>query len=212
MFRREGYVDILGRMDKQVKVNGYRIELEEIEGCIKKYADVQDAVVVLQELSGRKQISAFVTLPEGREEFDSESLDRVIRDTLPEYMAPGNYYVLGELPLTLNKKIDRKLLEQYMPHKKEDSLEERMLPETPIEQRLYDLCKKALPENTGIDVSKSFFAMEVDSVRILELMQKVNLEFCTNLSVQDFLGHTTIWKLAKLLEVREGDAEDDDDE
>lgn len=212
MFRREGYVDILGRMDKQVKVNGYRIELEEIEGCIKKYADVKDAVVVLQELSGRKQISAFVTLPEGREEFDSESLDRVIRDTLPEYMVPGNYYVLGELPLTLNKKIDRKLLEQYMPHKKEDSLEERMLPETPIEQRLYDLCKKALPENTGIDVSKSFFAMEVDSVRMLELMQKVNLEFCTNLSVQDFLGHTTIWKLAKLLEVREGDAEDDDDE
>ena len=62
------------------------------------------------------------------------------------------------------------------------------------------------------DVSKSLFAMEVDSVKMLELMQKVNLEFCTNLSVQEFLEHTTIRKLAKLLEVREGDAEDDEDE
>ena len=44
------------------------------------------------------------------------------------------------------------------------------------------------------------------------MLMLVNLEFCTNLSVQDFLGHTTIWKLATLLDVREGDAEDDDDD
>ncbi|MDD3361807.1 MAG: AMP-binding protein [Hespellia sp.] len=205
MYRREGYVDILGRIDNQVKVNGFRIELDEIEGCIRKIEGIKDVAVVLLNNHNRKQIAAFVVTDET--DFNQEKANEAVNSSLPEYMVPKTYQVLKEIPLTANRKVDRKKLMNF---KLTDTVSRTLIPpKTEYERKLFNICKENLDQNIPIDVTKSFFEMEVDSVQLLTLMEKVNAEFGTNLSVQEFLSHTSIRKLALLFEDREGDEDDD---
>ena len=102
----DGTVEYLGRMDDQVKIRGFRIELGEIENVLQQNeAIVQAAVIVKTDESGNKRLVAYV-VAEGV--FDREGTVSWLKNHLPEYMVPGLFVALDELPLTGNGKIDRK--------------------------------------------------------------------------------------------------------
>ncbi|WP_284291834.1 non-ribosomal peptide synthetase, partial [Piscinibacter gummiphilus] len=97
----EGQLEYLGRIDQQVKVRGFRVELGEIEAQLLAQPEVQEAVVVADE--GR--LVAYVT-----GEVDTSQLRERLGRVLPDYMVPGAMVVLGALPLNPNEKVDRKAL------------------------------------------------------------------------------------------------------
>ncbi|MGY0034997.1 amino acid adenylation domain-containing protein [Pedobacter sp. NJ-S-72] len=102
----DGTVEYLGRIDDQVKIRGFRIELGEIENVLQQNdAIVQAAVIVKTDESGNKRLVAYV-VAEGV--FDREATVSWLKNHLPEYMVPGLFVALDELPLTGNGKIDRK--------------------------------------------------------------------------------------------------------
>jgi amino acid adenylation domain-containing protein len=109
----DGTIEFLGRNDFQVKVRGYRIELEEIEARLAEHAGVREAVVIAREdTAGDKRLVAYYT---GAEEescgaVGAEELRRHVAAKLPEYMAPAAYVRLDRLPLTPSGKLDRKAL------------------------------------------------------------------------------------------------------
>ncbi len=103
-----GCIEFLGRMDSQVKINGYRIEMAEVEKHIRGCPGVEQAVVQVMEQEGRdKFLVAYIVLS-SRVKIDK--LQAELRKSLPEFMIPKDIVFLDELPLTPNQKVDRKQL------------------------------------------------------------------------------------------------------
>jgi amino acid adenylation domain-containing protein len=98
----------LGRTDNQVQIQGWRVELAEIDHRVRRCAGVRDAVTVTAVLDGRRQLVVFYTgAPTTAAEFARQLLE-----TLPQQMLPRHYRHLGEMPLSVNRKIDRQALRQ----------------------------------------------------------------------------------------------------
>ncbi|HEO6584915.1 TPA: AMP-binding protein [Streptococcus agalactiae] len=107
-----GYIFFDGRNDNQIKKNGYRIELEEVECIIKKIPEILNVVVlpIKNEVNKIVGLSAFIVL-EKQVSIDSSELLSKMQNILPLYMIPNKIHIIDEIPLTNNKKINRKLLE-----------------------------------------------------------------------------------------------------
>jgi non-ribosomal peptide synthetase component F len=103
----EGILEFLGRVDHQVKVRGYRVELGEVEAAVAEHGSVRAAVVVAPECADGRVLAAFYV---AREPVDPEELRTRIADRLPDYMVPVRLWPLTELPLTVNGKVDRAAL------------------------------------------------------------------------------------------------------
>jgi acyl-coenzyme A synthetase/AMP-(fatty) acid ligase len=98
--RADGNIEFLGRLDRQVKINGKRVELDEIEARIRATGLAQDAAVVCPPGEvGHRQIIAFVT-SRPNATVDPESLRRALREDLPDYMIPATIRQLEALPLS----------------------------------------------------------------------------------------------------------------
>jgi len=102
-----GQIRFVGRIDAQVKVRGFRVELAEIEGLLLKFDNIQAAAVTLDVPT--QQLAAFVVETEGKT-INREGIAEVLRLKLPYYMIPSTLDVLTELPMTTSQKIDRKRL------------------------------------------------------------------------------------------------------
>jgi len=106
----DGDLEFLGRIDDQVKVRGFRVELGEIEAALCSAADVRDAVVALRDnsITGSRLI-AYVA-KDSIKPLDVESLREHLAHRLPEYMMPAAYVQIDHVPRTINDKIDRAAL------------------------------------------------------------------------------------------------------
>ncbi|WP_326564156.1 amino acid adenylation domain-containing protein [Micromonospora peucetia] len=104
-----GALEILGRMDHQVKVNGIRIELGEIETVLAQHPDVESAVVVRREDRGVARLVGYVTGRDGRPPAVSELREHAAT-VLPSYMVPAVIMILDRFPLGSTGKIDRQAL------------------------------------------------------------------------------------------------------
>ena len=114
--RPDGNLDFLGRKDRQVKISGKRIELDEIELALRKNELLLDAAVTMQtgEHLDDKRLAAYI-LPKApfREAELVSELFVQLRETLPKHMIPSQLAILAEMPLTANGKVDRKSLVDY---------------------------------------------------------------------------------------------------
>ncbi len=105
----DGTIEILGRLDQQVKIGGYRIELGEIEAAIRRVLGVRGAVVCSSASGPRPVLQAFVAADAT---VTSAVIADAIRKELPGYMVPKAWRLMPNLPLTGNGKVDRAALEE----------------------------------------------------------------------------------------------------
>ena len=99
----DGNLHFLGRLDRQVKLRGYRIELGEIEAALLSIEGVAQAAVKVLRRKGKPVLHAWVATSS---EHGADTLQRLLRVRLPDYMIPGGISVLPELPITTNGKTD----------------------------------------------------------------------------------------------------------
>lgn len=113
-YMKDGMLYYCGRLDLQVKLHGYRIELQDIENNILRFPEVQQAVVVPKERDGSiKSLVAFVKCERDETESDREAakgLQRRLKNYLPDYMVPKKMIFLDQIPMTVNGKADRRHL------------------------------------------------------------------------------------------------------
>src|SRR5205085_1615678 len=106
----DGDLEFLGRVDHQVKVRGYRIELAEVEALLGQHPQVRESVVVArQDADGEKRLVAYFTCRPCNTPSTNELRD-CLGQRLPHYMVPSFFVQLDELPLTPSGKIDREAL------------------------------------------------------------------------------------------------------
>ena len=105
-WRSDGTLGFMGRADDQVKIRGHRIELGEIESALVAQNGITQAVVVAREAAGGAQLVGYVT----GNAVNEDALRRALAVTLPDIMVPARIVEIARMPLTPNKKIDRKAL------------------------------------------------------------------------------------------------------
>ncbi len=109
--RADGTLEILGRRDNQVKVRGFRIEIEEVEAAIREHPGVRECGVIVSEpIEGDRRLAGFFET-NGAAVATSEEVRRFLSARLPDYMVPATLIALDELPRTASGKIDRNALE-----------------------------------------------------------------------------------------------------
>ncbi|AZJ24791.1 non-ribosomal peptide synthetase (plasmid) [Bacillus wiedmannii bv. thuringiensis] len=190
----EGYVEYMGRRDRQVKMRGYRIELSEIEDILIKESRIQQAVVLLNK--EKQELHAYFTIRD-KATIDIEEVYNHATNLLPEYMVPKGYVCVNELPITPNGKIDvSKLMEQYAIQYRKQKNSLRPITETQI------ILAKVWEEVLGvphIGLQDDFFALGGHSLKIMPTLVKLK-PYCPTLHIQDFFQYRTIEKLAEKIE------------
>ncbi len=110
-FMYDGNIEFLGREDFQVKISGYRIELEEIELALTKHPNIKEAIVnACGSNMEIKRLIAFIVKEKNSEKLTRFELKNFLKKKLPGYMIPNQIRYLDEFPLTSNGKVDRKKL------------------------------------------------------------------------------------------------------
>ncbi|XLS29453.1 non-ribosomal peptide synthase/polyketide synthase [Flavobacteriaceae bacterium M23B6Z8] len=197
----EGVLEFIGRKDDQIKINGYRVELGEIESALTALSEVRDACVVLKEIvHGNKQLIAYIV-----HDHSDEYLALVknqLKDILPSYMIPELWIQIDKIPMTRNGKVDKTALPD--PEYSETETESYVAPQNEVEERLSEIWAEILGFRVGTNTN--FFEAGGNSISAMKLVAKINHVFDTKLNVMRLFGSPTISGVAEQI-VGEGVAE-----
>ena len=205
-YRPDGSIEFIGRVDQQVKVRGFRVELDEIEFRLNQYAGVDQSVVVATSNgSNEKQLVAYIVADS--RQVNIADLRDYLRETLPEFMQPSHFVVVNELPLTPNGKVDR----QALPAIGESEARDRKLEpgRTPMEELLCGIWGEVLglPE---VGRAENFFELGGHSLSATRVMARVRAVTGQALALRELFEAPTVAQLAARLagaqSVRDGEA------
>jgi amino acid adenylation domain-containing protein len=138
-----GELEIFGRLDHQVKLRGYRLELGEVEAVIASMPGVEQCLTAVKEFGpDDPRLVAYVVTNTA---FDERQIRQLVKDKLPNYMLPAHYVVLTKMPLLPNGKTDRKQL----PH----PLDMRDAPKPAAPEKATAEVKPAAPEKAAVETA-----------------------------------------------------------
>ncbi|MTE22328.1 amino acid adenylation domain-containing protein [Streptomyces sp. TRM43335] len=192
----DGELEFLGRLDRQVKVRGFRIEPGEIEAALLHHPGVREAVVVVREDEpGRRRLVGYVTPDEPERAPEPGELRSALAAALPAHMVPSAVVVLDELPLTPQNKIDRHAL----PAPGHTPAAGHVPPRTPGERALAAIWAEVLGADV-VGVEDDFFDLGGDSILAARTLSRIRGELGVRLSVRDVFTARTVADLAPLLD------------
>ncbi|HMS34192.1 MAG TPA: amino acid adenylation domain-containing protein [Ignavibacteria bacterium] len=195
-YSEDGNLEFLGRADHQVKLRGFRIELEEIEAKLLKHNAVKEAVVIVREdKPGVQRLTAYLIYSD-KNEVDHNDLRNYLRESLPEYMVPADFVSLDELPMTPNGKVDRNSLP--VPELIISEFENYVSASHPLEEKLVNIWKDVLGiEKIGIH--DNFFELGGDSIISIQIISRAN-QAGLKISPKQIFQHQTIAGLASVID------------
>ncbi|MBD8033049.1 non-ribosomal peptide synthetase [Solibacillus merdavium] len=195
-FNHRGELIYVGRKDDQFKIRGYRVELSEVEGAIRKLNEVQGCFVsVIENQSGHKQIIAFYKLDQ---KISALELRSKIKELLPHFMVPSYLVEVDEFPLNTNGKVDKKILlehfEKMEANKNKEHTEE---PLSQIELAVLTIWRNCL-NDSSIGPDDNFFDFGGDSIisiQVCSAAKEQNIYF----TPKDLFEYQTVRELAKIV-------------
>jgi microcystin synthetase protein McyA len=189
----DGNLEFFGRIDHQVKVRGYRVELGEIESALAQYPDLRGAAVLLREdTPGDRRLVAYAAVGGGAG-MDAGVLRSFLAGRLPEYMIPSAFVFQESLPLTPNGKVDRRAL-PAPPTQSRDPERPYVAPRNDTERVLAAIWEQILGCER-VSVHDNFFELGGDSIRGLMSVTKAK-RAGLQLSSRQLFQYPTIAELA----------------
>ncbi|WP_147451540.1 non-ribosomal peptide synthetase, partial [Corallococcus llansteffanensis] len=191
----EGELEFLGRIDSQVKLRGFRVELGEVEAALCELPGIQDVSALVREDSpGDKRLVAYVTpSPEGAPDFDSVRV--ALKQRLPDYMVPSFFILLDAFPVMPNGKLDRKAL----PAPDTSQSTAYVAPRTDVEQKLAALWNEVL-RVPRVGLSDDFFALGGHSLLATQLVSRIRATFSVELPLRTLFEASTLEAFAARLQ------------
>ena len=189
----EGLLEYIGRIDNQIKLYGYRIELEEIESKMSHCPGVVSAAVVVHKEGNIEFIVGYYT-SEGNQELPD--IQELLMAELPSYMVPSQLIRIDEIPLTPNGKIDRKALPTLM------NQTEVMKPDTTMERQVFDIVSEQL-KTSQFGVTDNLVFHGLSSLSAMRLAFVLENRLCVKIRMADIMKMPTIRAIAAKLETSE---------
>jgi amino acid adenylation domain-containing protein/non-ribosomal peptide synthase protein (TIGR01720 family) len=192
----DGNLEFLGRLDQQVKVRGFRVELEEVEAALTRHEGIRGSAVVARAgPDGEAQLVAYFS---ASRDLAASELRAFLRERLPEHMVPAAFIALPALPLTANGKIDRRALPEpeVGPAPSESP---RAAPRTRTELILWNLWQRILGRS-DFGVADRFLDVGGHSLGIIRLVGHIEDALGVRLSMQVVMANPTIELLASAVQ------------
>ena len=202
----DGLIYFYGRMDTQVKLNGLRVDLGEIENSLMDHEQIADCHVKIigGEVENRDQLVAFVI---ERDQVPSTVDYRIfLVNKIPEYMIPNQFVSVSAFKLTTSGKLDEKaLIKQFQEHQKITVASSRR-PATQVEADLLEIWKEVLEKDLG--VNDNFFENGGHSLKAAKVIAKIHNQMRKKVQVSELFLHPSVQQLAKFIEGKEESVED----
>jgi amino acid adenylation domain-containing protein len=193
-YRPDGSLEILGRMDRQVKIRGVRIELREIETVLGEHPLVRSVVVIAREdQPGDQRLVAYIV---PQQQVTINELRRFLNQKLPTYMIPSAFVMLEALPLTPNGKVDRLALP--VPDQRQEVEESFVAPQNELEYQLTKIWEEVLGLQ-AIGVRDNFFELGGHSLLAVKLFWQIQKSFGINLPLATLFQSGTVEALASII-------------
>jgi amino acid adenylation domain-containing protein len=190
-----GDFELHGRVDSQVKLRGFRIELEEIEDVLRRAPGVSDCAVLLHNDAGADP--ALVAYVVGSGSVNASEFAAFLAGRLPDYMVPTLWLELQALPLTPSGKVDRNALPPPAPPVPQTTAP-RVPPRTLLETKIAAVWARVIGLQE-IGVHDPLFALGADSLQVFRIAAQLDQEGIA-VAARDLMGNPTIAALAKALE------------
>lgn len=189
----EGYIEFLGRLDFQVKLHGYRVELEEIETTLMRDDAIEQAIVQVQD----QQLVAYYL---SEHPLDESQLTKQVELSLPHYMVPGVFIHLDAIPLTPNGKVNLKALPKvdFSRQHSADALK------TPWQKKLAGAFAAVLKVDVDhIGIEDDFFRLGGDSISAIQMVSYLRQQLHCDVNITQVFSYRTVEALAAHLESSE---------
>lgn len=199
-----GDIEFAGRVDRQVKVSGKRIELDEIEGALRRDPQVADAVAVLEtDTAGRKHIVAFIRPVHGAATAGAsvacrEAVLRAYRARMPEHMVPNETFVVDAYPLTANGKVDRAALLASVRSTSVAPRQALFDGAAPLERTIAGLWLETLGRGQ-FGLNDNFFDCGGTSLALVEVHARLQSALGRQVPITELFAHPTVAGLASAL-------------
>jgi len=199
-YQPDGNIEFLGRIDNQVKVRGFRIEIGEIETALTAHPSLKSAVVVVRQLSDNsteKELAAFLIAQDGAKS-TVEELRAYLAEELPLYMVPASFHWLDALPLTPNNKTDRKKLVTMSNGMRPELTEKYVAPRDFVETQLVKFWEDVLGVHP-VGVKDDFFALGGHSLLAVRIVGQVQKAMQLTVPLSSLFEATTVEKFASVV-------------
>lgn len=191
-----GEIRFVGRIDTQVKLRGYRIELEEIERVVMEYGSIHKcAAIVKENENGYKYLVMYYS---SEEAVLLKELECFLKERLPNYMIPSSFIWMKELPMTPNGKLDRKSLPEpaYCTVVQNSDFE---APVTEYERVIADIWKRILDKDS-VDKNDNFFDIGGNSFFLVMMHSQLDRAYPGKVTIADIFSNPSVTKIAALIE------------
>lgn len=192
----DGYLEYMGRSDRQRKIRGLRVELGQIERLLMRHPDIKQAAVMSRDDMVSPGVVAYIVFHQLVSAPSQRELQAYLIEQLPDFMLPTAFVALEHLPLTPNGKIDRQALTAFPIN---DVLtEEEIEPRTPLEQEIFRIWGDLL-KRERMSITSDFFALGGDSLMAMLMLARLRNRVNVSITLQDFLAAPTIAGLAEAI-------------
>ena len=186
----DGNMVFLNRLDTQVKIRGFRIELGEIESAIAQFETIKDNVVIVREdIPGDKKLVGYIILKENQIA-DIAELKQFLTTKLPDYMVPATIVTMEKFPVTLNGKVDRKLLPAPVETRSQVSAD-YTAPATELGKELVGIWSEVL-KMEHIGIFDNFFELGGNSLVATMLISRIKKVLHSNITLSTLFVKQTI--------------------
>ncbi|MCG8313828.1 MAG: amino acid adenylation domain-containing protein [Pseudomonadales bacterium] len=198
-YRDNGLIEYIGRRDHQIKLRGFRIEVEEIKAVLNEYEGVTDSFVAVEKNQAGELLFAWVVGATDSTSAEAESawlnnLKAYAANLLPSHMIPGVWHVLARFPLTPNGKVDRKALP-----KEANLSNDSRSPETPTEQSVAKVWQQVLGvEQVGAD--QDFFQLGGHSLLATQVISRLKKQFQIEIPLRRLFESPTVEHIARIID------------
>ena len=192
-----GNIEYLGRLDRQLKIRGLRIEPGEIEHVLKQHPAIRDARVILRESQGVDPVLVAYVIPARENRIPIASLKAYASKQLPEYMVPTFYVPLVEFPLTPTGKTDLQALLTFSSNTQAEEVSS-VPPRTATEKRMKELWLQIL-KSKKIGIHDSFFELGGHSLLAVRLIARIEKTFGCSLPLSALFDYPTIETLSQVV-------------
>lgn len=192
----DGNLEYCGRMDDQIQIRGFRVELGEIETVLTSLPAIQDVKVLYRTQENGGDLAAYVVANTAQGTFPLQDVRTHLKEKLPNYMCPGDIFILREMPLTTHGKIDQKALLKL---KQEAPSIATARPTTTTEITIATIwCDVMGVDEIGIH--DNFFERGGHSLLATQVVTRIREQLSTPLILRAFFENPTISGLAVLID------------
>ena len=192
-----GELHFLGRLDRQIKIRGQRVELDEIGAVLSRHPGIEFATAITRPSETGTQLVACFLPRKGLPDPTANELRTHLLNTLPDYMVPSTFIRLEKAPLSANGKLDLKELDKWTElNSRETTSTEQAL--SPIAEKLLALVRQLL-ENNAVTAAENFFLAGGHSLLAMQLLIRIEEAFGLKLAVHQLFEAPTVGDLAILI-------------